>query len=68
MFSGDSLAIPRYFQSLFEDGLNFIHILGTFTHAKAEISKPFMIKSDGPVLTQEFNYIRDNSFFITTTK
>ena len=59
----NALPVSGSLEGSLKDALDVRHRLNALPHAETEVTKPFVVESDSPVLTQEFDHVR-NDFLI----
>ena len=65
LLSCDTFSILCGLEGPLKNILNVRHSLDALSHSQAEVSEPFMIESNCPVLTQEFNGIWNNTLLVS---
>ena len=65
LLSCDTFTVFSGLKGLLKNGLDVSHALNTLSHSEAEVSEPLMVESNSPVLTQEFNDVRNNTLFVS---
>ena len=65
LISGDTLSILSCLESPLKNALDVCHLLDTLSHSEAEVSEPLVVESDGPVLAQELNDVRNNALLVS---
>ena len=65
LFPRDALTIFGGLKCFLKNALNISHALNTLSHAQAEVTEPFMVKCDGPVLTKELNNVGNYALIVS---
>jgi len=65
LVSSDTFAVLGSLEGLLKNALDFLHSLDTISHAEAEVSEPLVVHGDGPVLTEEFSDVWNDSLVVS---
>lgn len=68
LFPREALSVLCRIESSRKDRLNIVESTDGSTHAQTEVTKPLVIKCDGPVLTQELHDVGNNSSLVPTAQ
>ena len=68
LFSGKSLAVFGSFEGGSKDLLHIFESTDSSAHTEAEVTEPFVVESDGPVLTQELHDVGNNTSLVSAAE
>lgn len=65
LLPSDAFSVLGGLECFLKNALDISHALDALSHSQAEVTEPLVVESNGPVLTQEFNHVRDNALLVS---